>query len=642
MKDIIDTSNMSAEKAATMDLVEAARDQSWNGESLSKELFLGKFAQASLFPFPVQSDEDREQGDDFIKKLKEVVESKIDPNVVDREGEISQEALEELAKIKAFAIKIPQKYDGLGLSQSNYLRACQMMGSHCASTAALLSAHQSIGVPQPVLLFGSEEQKEKYLPRFAKGEISAFALTEPNVGSDPGKMETTAELSEDKKHYVINGEKLWITNGLLASVIVVMARTPDVEVRGKMRRQITAFIVEMDSEGITIDRRCRFMGLKALYNGVLKFKDVKVPVENIVGGEGRGLKLALETLNAGRLSLAAACIGASKRSLEIAKKWAVDRTQWGSSIGKHAAIADKIGRMASTVYAMESMTNYTAKLVDMKKGDIRLESAMCKLKTSECAEEIIDDLIQIRGGRGYEMQDSQAGRGEEAYGVERMYRDIRINTIFEGSSEIMRLLISREALDDHLTRAAAILNPKTAISEKMKTFVQLGVHYATWLPKTFIPGESGAELVHPKLKGHMKKIESLSRKLARGIFASMIKHQDKLEREHVLLGRLVDIGTELFTMSTTCARAQYDFEQTQREDSLELADVYCVNAEMKIKSIFGELYHKGDRQNYKLAQRVMEGGLPNLFSGISQDVQNSKGEDHQSDASVESVEPATV
>lgn len=620
MKDIIDTSNMSAEKAATMEMVEEARDQNWEGESLAKDLFLGRFSHSTLFPFPVQSDEDREKGDVFLKQLKEVLKEHVDPNEIDTTGEVPEAALKALAGIKAMAIKIPTQYGGLGLSQTNYLRAGQMMGSHCGSSAALLSAHQSIGVPQPLLLFGSEEQKSKYLPRFGEGEISAFALTEPNVGSDPAKMETSAVLSEDKKHYIINGEKLWITNGTIASLIVVMARTPDVEIRGKMRRQVTAFVVEMNTPGITIERRCHFMGLKALYNGVLKFKDVKVPVENIIWGEGKGLKLALETLNTGRLSLAGSCIGAAKRSLEICKRWAEARIQWGSEIGKHSAIANKIGRMAASVYAMEAMLHYTSRLVDMKKGDIRLESAMCKLKASEVAEDIVNDMIQIRGGRGYETQDSQAARGEEAYGVERMYRDIRINTIFEGSSEIMRLLISREALDDHLSRAATLINPKASIADKVKTFFSVSKHYAVWLPKQFIPQDSGADQVCGRLKGHMKWVEKNGRKLARNIFYAMLKHGPNLEKEHILLSRLVDIGTELFVVSATVAKAQQDYDQKKRDDVLELTDVYVAHAKETVKALFQQLHHKGDKKAYKLAQKVIEGQMPNLFSGISDSV----------------------
>src|SRR5580692_10932710 len=247
-----------------------------------------------------------------------------------------------------------------------------LLGSYCGNLTALISAHQSIGVPQPLILLGTEEQKQKYLPRFAKGEISAFALTEPNVGSDPAKIETHAEPTPDGAEFILNGEKLWCTNGVKAGVIVVMARTAPKNGRG----QITAFIVEMDTPGVEVVLRCHFMGLKALYNGVIRFTNVTVPRENILVAEGKGLRVALTTLNTGRLTLPAACVGLSKRCLEIVRKWSAERVQWGAAIGKHAAIAEKIARIASETFAMEAMTLYAASIVDRDKhADVRLEAA---------------------------------------------------------------------------------------------------------------------------------------------------------------------------------------------------------------------------------------------------------------------------
>ena len=244
---------------------------------------------------------------------------------------------------------------------------------------ALVSAHQSIGVPQPLLLFGTEEQKQKYLPRVARHEISAFALTESHAGSDPATMSLRADPTPDGSAFILNGEKLWCTNGLKAGVLVVMAKTRPKIVNGKERKQITAFIVDVDSPGLAMPHRCHFMGLRALYNGVVTFKDVRVPRENIIAGEGKGLKVALTTLNTGRLTIPAACVGLCKRLLEISRDWASKRVQWGVPIGQHYAIAGKIAEMAGNTFAMEAITFLTSALVDRKAGDLRIETAMCKM-----------------------------------------------------------------------------------------------------------------------------------------------------------------------------------------------------------------------------------------------------------------------
>ena len=287
---MIDTSKMSAGKAAALELAESSRDPLDERGSFASNLFIGKFAFDRIFPWPEQSAEDRAAGEPFLAELKEYLHANVDADEIDRTGEIPQKNIDDLFAMGAFAIKVPKQYGGLGLSQVNYGRAAMLLGSWDANLTALVSAHQSIGVPQPLLLFGTEEQKAKYLPRVARKEISAFALTEMNAGSDPANMSLRADLSEDGSHYVMNGEKLWCTNGLKAGVLVVMAKTAPKIVNGKERKQITAFIVEVDTPGLEMPHRCRFMGLRALYNGVVTFKDVRVPKENVIAGEGKGLE----------------------------------------------------------------------------------------------------------------------------------------------------------------------------------------------------------------------------------------------------------------------------------------------------------------------------------------------------------------
>ena len=604
----IDTSKMSPEQRAALELTESAREAADAERGFCGGLFMGRVHWQAIHPFPQQTAEARDQGDAFLERLSTYLREHVDPDEIDRTGEIPQAVFEGLARLGAFGIKVSPDYGGLGLSQTNYCRGAMLLGSYCGNLTALLSAHQSIGVPQPVILFGTEEQKRRFLPRVAAGEVSAFALTESKVGSDPAKMETHAEPTPDGAHFVINGEKLWCTNGVKAGVIVVMAKTPPKD----GRNQITAFIVDMDMPGVEVVSRCRFMGLKALYNAVVRFTDVKVPRENILLAEGKGLRVALTTLNTGRLTLPAACVGLSKRCLAIVRKWATERVQWGAPIGKHAAIADKIARMAADIFAMEAMTLFATNLVDHDKhADVRLEAAMCKLWATERSWRHIDDTMQIRGGRGYETAASLAGRGEEPVPVERLFRDSRINSIFEGSSEIMRLFIAREALDPHLKIGAPVLNTQLPRAVRAKALLQSAAFYAAWYPQQWVPfTKVGA--VRPQLARHVRYAQRTSRRLARALFHAMLRFGPKLEREQVLLGRFVDIGTELFAALAACARA----ESMGQADAINLADFFCKTARHRIEQLFAGIADNADRAGYKLSQQVLAGGSEWLEDGI--------------------------
>ena len=615
---VIDTSKMSKGQREALELAEASRDPLDDRGSFASNLFVGRYDFDRIYPWPAQSEEDKAAGAEFLQKLENYLREHVDADEIDRTGEIPPENFKGLAEIGAFGIKVPKQYGGLGLTQTNYGRAAVLLGSWDGNVAALVSAHQSIGVAQPLLLFGTEEQKRKYLPRVAAGEISAFALTETHAGSDPATLSLKAEPTPDGSEFILNGEKLWCTNGVKAGVLVVMARTPSKTVNGKERKQISAFIVDVDSPGLEITYRCRFMGLRALYNGVVKFTNVRVPRENMIAKEGQGLKVALTTLNTGRLTLPAACVGVSKRLLEISRKWAGERIQWGVPIGKHAAIAGKIAEMAGNVFAMEAITFLSSSLLDRKVGDIRIETAMCKMWATEMTWHLADEAMQVRGGRGYETAQSLAGRGEEPIAVERFLRDCRVNIIFEGSSEIMRLFIAREALDPHLKVGGAIFNTTLPMSERAKAVFTSGKFYAGWYPRQwFSTGAGKIDNLHRDLQRHVDYAARTSKKLARGLFHAMARFGPKLDREQLLLSRFVGIATELFAISATCSYAQYKIDRGESADEiLSVANYFCNSASSRIDHYFAGTSRNADKRGYQLTQELLAGKHANLRDGI--------------------------
>lgn len=600
----LDTSKMSSGQRAAMELAESSRDtRELSGFAAS--IFDGKPHLGLVCPFPMQSQDDRARGDAFLDPLKDFLKNHTDPDAIDREGEIPDEVLDGLARLGAFGIKIPQEYGGLGLSQTNYSRAAMVLGAHCGNLTALLSAHQSIGLPQPLLLFGNEAQKKKYLPRCAEGGISAFALTENDVGSDPARMKT--EAVRDGTDYILNGEKLWCTNGLKARHMIVMAKTPTPGKPGA----ITAFIVEADWPGVEIVTRCRFMGLKALYNGVIRFTNVRIPAENVVLGEGKGLKVALSTLNTGRLTLPAACAGMIYRCLDIATRWCSTREQWGQVIGKHAAIAAKIADLAADAFATEALVRYASALVDADhSADIRLEAALAKLWGTEAGWRAASETLQIRGGRGYETADSLRARGENPEPVERFLRDSRINTIFEGSTEIMHLFIAREMLDPHLRRGADAIDSRKPVGERLSVAAKAGVFYAGWYSSRLLPIHSPMpQDLHPTLRYHLRKIAALSRSLSRSIFHAMIANGPRLEREQMLLGRLVDAGAELLAMASSCGFAHAikdDKTHPLGTRAIATADYICTRGTRRVQALLHADAHDTDSRGYKLAKSLLE------------------------------------
>lgn len=607
-----------ATKDQAMELAEAARETEWKFPSFTAEMFAGNFRWDLLHPFPEQDAEDARIGTELIEKIRVVLDEHLDPIEVDRTGEYPLGVLKELAKIGVFGMKIPKKYGGLGLTQTNYGRVLSFIGSYCQSTVTWVSAHQSIGVPQPLKLFGTEEQKKKYLPRFAAGEISAFALTEPDVGSDPARMSCAAIPTEDG-NYLINGIKLWCTNGPDADVIVVMAQTPVVK-NGKESKQISTFIVEMKSPGIELIHRCKFMGLKGLSNGLIAFNNVKVPAENMIGKPGQGLKIALTTLNAGRLGIPAAAAGACKNFILEAERWINERIQWGVPIGKHQSIAKKVSNMTADTFAMESLVYLACAFADRENADIRLEAAAAKYFCTETTWRVLDDFLQVRGGRGYETDSSLYERGDRPVPVNRIMRDMRVGRIFEGSSEVMHLIMAREAMDRHFSLVMPILMPKPGQKEgKLSLLMKAAKFYAGWLPKLYLPASTNFNVKH--LSGpsqdHLAYVARTSKKLARTLFFTMGKYQAKLEYEQVILGNFVDIGVDLFVMGAALANAEHLLSKNPSDKTPEmLADLFCKNARERIAQNFRQAKKNHNSDYGKVAKALMEG----KFRWIAKDV----------------------
>ncbi len=596
--------------AKAREIAEQAREREWTRPSFGKQLFLGDLRLDLVHPMPRPDAEQNARGDEFLHKLRRFLEDKVDPAAIEREAVVPQDVITGLADLGAFGMKIEPEYGGLGLNHLYYTRALALVGSYSPAIATLLSAHQSIGVPQPLRLFGTEAQKRTFLPRCARGEISAFLLTEPDVGSDPARLSTTATFVDDPDggHYVIDGTKLWTTNGTIADLLVVMARTGS---------RISAFVVEANSPGITVERRNAFMGLRGIENGLTRFEGVRVPAANLIGKEGQGLKIALTTLNTGRISVPAVCAGIAKWATKIAREWGDARVQWGRRIGEHEAVGGKIAFIACTAYALEALVDLCSRLADDERNDIRIEAALAKLWASEMAWRVADELVQIRGGRGFETADSLAARGERGVPAEQMLRDLRINRIFEGSTEIMHLLIAREAVDAHLSVAGDLVDPKADMRAKAAAARRAGGFYARWLP-TLVAGPGnrpGSYADFGPLAHELRYVERACRKLARSTFYGMSRWQGRLEHRQRFLGRIVDIGAELFAMTAVCLRAREDAARLGRGPQ-ELAEGFCRQARQRVEALFHDLWHNTDDTDTRIARRVMAGRYTFLEEGV--------------------------
>jgi alkylation response protein AidB-like acyl-CoA dehydrogenase len=562
---------------------------------------------------------------DFLERFK-IALIPLDPERVDSEGELPEPVLKTLAEIGAFGIKIPRRFGGLELTQSEYQKVATLCASFDASLTVLLSAAQSIGVPEPLRLFGTEEQKTKYLPRLARGEISGFALTERNVGCDISKVETYAvRVIENGKTvaYRLTGEKFFITNSakqdgkFLCSMLVVIARIvdrPEELQDPQAEKRYGAFIVETHWPGCSVTR-LSFEGVRGIYNGVPTFNNVYVPIDNRLGNEEDGLRIALATLTVGRLTLPAASSGGLKQCLSVMRWWGRTRVQWNKPIGEHTLIGEKLCRAAAYTLALDAVMAFCGAWAN-KKGDLRLESAAAKIIGSEWYWEVVNDLFQVRGGRGFMTVESQRKSGELGIPVMRMLRDARINLVWEGTSEILRIWMAREALSPYIEQGIAFLQGSP--SDK----IAAPLYYARIALRSSLPflnPKRNSRIFGMEYARWVRFIESSSRSLTRSTLVATAGHRQGLHNKQLLLQDLVNDSLWLFPMAATLWYASQS-EMRTKPGILELATYFCQemadHLDPPSSSAKSIRRHKKDTIVYHLSKAIMSGEYAWLEEGI--------------------------
>lgn len=536
-------------------------------QSFMKALFHGVIAEDLLFPYPVLSQEEDELVGLICDNFKKFADSHIDEAAIDREHRIPDSVLEGLKELGLFGLTIPEEYGGAGLSNTAYARVVQAVAAVDGSLAVTLGAHQSIGL-KAILLYGTPEQKQKYLPKLATGEwVAAFALTEPEAGSDAASIVTRAELCSDGSHYVLNGSKIWITNGGFADVFTVFARTTT---PGEPKKpKITALIVEKGM-GVRVGPSEEKMGIRGSSTTTLYFEDVKVPKENVIFEPGRGFKVAMEVLNNGRLGLAAGCLGASRRLMDMAVERTKERKAFGRPIGEFGMIKDKVARMACEIYALESVTYMTTYFIDSKIPDYSLESAICKVLGSETNWFVVNETLQIAAGIGYMTE----------YPYERLLRDARINLIFEGTNEIMRAFIALSGLQGPGKQLSEVVK---AIREPIKGFGVLS-EFAVQRARSAL-GRERLTRVHASLRKESVIFEEYVALLSREVERALRKHGKAIADQQFAQKRLAESAMDLYALACVLARTTSIVErkgEANARQAIDLASGFALIAERRL------------------------------------------------------------
>ncbi len=608
-----------------LERIEEARE-SIKGASFMSGVFLGKPDFNLLLP-PVETQEEKAEGLAYCKKIEEFLIKHVDADEIERSGKIPQHVLDGLLELKAFGMKIPVEYGGLGFSHKNYGRVLTVIASWSNILSLTVAVPQSIGIAMPIMLFGNEEQKKKYLPLAADKIISAFALTEPSTGSDAANVQTEAVLNADGTHFTVNGNKQWCTNSPIADYITLIARVPSrketidgktvwvpvANGEGAEEKVHTAFILDMKSPGVEVNQRCQFEGCRGIENGYMTYTDVKIPSDRIIGDVGAGLRYALSILNIGRaVSVPAICLGMAKQAWQPTIDRANTRTTFGKPLSSRQTQQKRIGRMATKLFAMEAMCEHVWHMADQKQYDVRIEAAITKIFCSEETIQFLNDSQVIFGGMGYETADSKRFRGEPAFGLEQLVRDATMYRIGEGATDILRPFVAREGLNTHLERIKNFIENGFSFGE----FKQLASFYIPWYlsqwKKQAIPDRSEFRQhpVHDKLS----YVENISRALARRIFYAMLLRREEMRDDQGRQDCIAMIGEELFAITTCALYAQ----QLNRDDAWQLANEFYRSSRMRIRKLLWQLLHNDDRHSEAIGKHAITNQYSELNQGIIQ------------------------
>ncbi len=561
--------------------------------SFMKSLFHGVIEENLVFPYPEMKPDERESLSLVLENVRRFGETEVDSAAIDREHAIPEGLLAKMKEMGLFGLTIPEEHGGFGLSATAYARVMQELAAIDASLAVTVGAHQSIGL-KGILLFGTEAQKKKYLPRLATGEqVAAFALTEPGAGSDAASITTRAELSDDGEHYVLNGSKIWITNGGFADVFTVFARTsaPDPGVKPR----ITALVVERGM-GVKNGPNEEKMGIRGSSTTELFFEDVRVPAANVLGEAGRGFKVAMEVLNSGRMGLASGCVGACKKLIRMSTERVKERSAFGRPIGEFGMIKEKIARMTAETYALESMTYLTTGIVDAGSGDYSLESAIIKVYGSETLWYVVNETLQIAAGIGYMTE----------YPHERMMRDARINMIFEGTNEILRAFIALAGMQSPGKQLAEVAK---AMREPIKGFGLLS-EFAMHKARSLVRRDR-LERVHPVLRREAVLFEDHTAALAQRVEQTLRKHGREIAEKQFVQKRIAEAAIDLYGLAAVLSRTTRALEQKGESGAareVQLAQAYAVLAEGRLRDRLGHMERDSDELLKAVASQAYEDG----------------------------------